>query len=36
MGTSNGCKELISNLTEAKSKIDAQLVAMGPGKLMNE
>lgn len=36
LGTSDGCKELVTNLIEAKSKIDAQLVAMGPGKLMKE
>ena len=36
LGTSEGCKELVTNLIEAKSKIDAQLVAMGPGKLMKE
>jgi hypothetical protein len=34
LGTSEGCKELVTNLIEAKSKIDIQLVAMGPGKLM--
>lgn len=34
MGTSEGCKELVTNLIEAKSKIDAQLLSMGPGKLM--
>ena len=34
LGTSEGCKELVTNLIEAKSKIDAQLIAMGPGKLM--
>ena len=36
MGTSEGCKELVTNLIEAKSKINDQLVAMGPGKLMKE
>ncbi len=36
LGTSEGCKELVTNLIEAKSKIDAQLVGMGPGKLMKE
>jgi len=36
LGTSEGCKELVSNLIEAKSKIDVQLIAMGPGKLMKE
>ena len=35
LGTSEGCKELVTNLIEAKSKIDSQLIAMGPGKLMN-
>jgi len=36
MGSSVGCKELIANLIEAKSKIDDQLVKMGPGKLMKK
>lgn len=36
LGTSDGCKELVTNLIEAKSKINDQLVAMGPGKLMKE
>jgi nucleosome binding factor SPN SPT16 subunit len=36
MGTSEGCKELVTNLIEAKNKIDAQLLLMGPGKLMNK
>jgi len=35
LGTPEGCKELVTNLIEAKSKIDSQLIAMGPGKLMN-
>jgi hypothetical protein len=36
LGTSDGCKELVTNLIEAKSKINDQLIAMGPGKLMKE
>ena len=36
LGTSDGCKELVTNLIEAKSKINDQLVAMGPDKLMKE